>query len=87
VENENRLAPDLVRILLEIPKVSFDIKDVEEFLGVSNKRARAVLYYGVQMELIRLVKDHNEADMEMSLYDKASWHRKWITQKWGAVGG
>jgi len=87
MENENRTAPDLIHDLLEISKTSFHIKDVEEFLGVSNKRARAVLYYGMQVESIRLVKDHNERDTDMSLYDKASWHREWITKKWGAVDG
>ena len=87
MENEDKLAPDLIHDLLEIPTVSFDIKDVEKFLGVSNKRARAVLYYGVQMEFIRVAKDHTEEGMEMTLYDKASWHRKWATAKWGAVGG
>ena len=48
MENENRQAPDLVNDLLKIPAVSFTIEDVEEFLGVSKLRARAVFVYALQ---------------------------------------
>lgn len=82
MNNEDRLAPDLIQDLLKIPTVSFTIQDVEDFLGVSRLRARAVLTYGLQEESIRTVLDHNEEDRRLSLYDKASWHREWITKKW-----
>lgn len=87
MENENRTAPDLIHDLLEMPKTAFHIRDVQEFLGVSKRRARAVLTHGVQVELIRPAKDHNEHGVELTLYDKASWHREWMTKKWGAVDG
>ncbi len=82
MENENRQAPDLINDLLKIPAVSFTIEDVEEFLGVSKLRARAVLVYALQEEKIRTVIDHNDCDRRLSLYDKASWHREWVTKKW-----
>jgi len=82
VENENRNAPDLINDLLEIPLVSFTIEDVQDFLGVSLLRARAVLTYGLQEEKIRTAIDHNESGKSLTLYDKASWHREWATKKW-----
>jgi len=83
VGNENKNAPDLIHDLLEIPTVSFTIEDVEEFLGVSRLRARAVLVYALQEEKIRTVIDHNsDESRRLSLYDKASWHREWVTKKW-----
>jgi response regulator of citrate/malate metabolism len=83
VENENKNAPDLIHDLLKIPTVSFTIEDVEEFLGVSKLRARAVLVYALQEEKIRTVIDHNsDESRRLSLYDKASWHREWVTKKW-----
>jgi len=83
VENENKNAPDLIHDLLKIPTVSFTIEDVEEFLGVSKLRARAVLVYALQEEKIRTVMDHNsDESCRLSLYDKASWHREWVTKKW-----
>jgi response regulator of citrate/malate metabolism len=87
MENENRQAPDLIHDLLKIPTVSFTIPDIEDFLGVSRKRARAVLVYGVQEELIRNAKDHNDEGRDFTLYEKSSWRREWVTKKWGAVGG
>lgn len=81
--NENKNAPDLIHDLLKIPTVSFTIEDVEEFLGVSKLRARAVLVYALQEEKIRTVIDHNsDESRRLSLYDKASWHREWVTKKW-----
>jgi response regulator of citrate/malate metabolism len=62
--------------------VSFTIEDVQEFLGVSLFRARAVLTYGLQEEKIRTAIDHNESGKRLNLYDKASWHREWATKKW-----
>jgi len=83
VGNENKNAPDLIHDLLKIPTVSFTIEDVEEFLGVSKLRARAVLVYALQEEKIRTVIDHNsDESRRLSLYDKASWHREWVTKKW-----
>lgn len=83
MENENKNAPDLIHDLLKIPTVSFTIEDVEEFLGVSKLRARAVLVYALQEEKIRTVIDHNsDESRRLSLYDKASWHREWVTKKW-----
>ena len=82
MENEKRNAPDLINDLLEIPRVSFTIEDVQEFLGVSLFRARAVLTYGLQEEKIRTAIDHNESGKRLNLYDKASWHREWATKKW-----
>ena len=82
MENEKRIAPDLIHDLLEIPAVSFTIEDVQEFLGVSPLRARAVLVYGLQEEKIRTAVNHNEKEGRLSVYDKASWHREWATKKW-----
>ena len=83
MENENKNAPDLMHDLLKIPTVSFTIEDVEEFLGVSKLRARAVLVYALQEEKVRTVVDHNsDESRRLSLYDKASWHREWVTKKW-----
>jgi response regulator of citrate/malate metabolism len=82
VKNEDRQAPDLIIDLLQIPSPSFTIEDVEEFLGISRLRARAVLTYGLQQEQIRTALDHKDESRRLSIYDKSSWHRKWITKKW-----
>jgi len=41
------------------------------------------LVYALQEEKIRTVIDHNsDESRRLSLYDKASWHREWVTKKW-----
>lgn len=86
MENENRLAPDLIRDLIAMPQVSYTVQDIENLLGVSRKRARAVLAYGVAEDLLRMVLSHNDDDRQFALYEKAGWRREWITKSWGCGG-